>query len=81
LLFKAPTGQTTALDTELFAIRLGVIKATSFDIKCIILITDSLSVARKAVNTSVHSDQVHSLAVVHVFRDFFTGHLDYSIDF
>jgi len=39
---KAPAGRATALDAELFAIRLGVAKATSFDVKHIILITDSL---------------------------------------
>ena len=54
-LSKVPAGQATALDAELFAIRLGVTKATSFDVKHIILITDSLSATRRAVNTSVHS--------------------------
>ena len=39
--FKVPTGHSAALDAELFAIRLDVVKATSFDIKCIILITDN----------------------------------------
>ena len=40
---KAPAGRTTAPDAELFAIRLGVSKATSMDIERIILITDSSS--------------------------------------
>ena len=40
---KAPAGKTTAPDAELFAIRLGVSKATSMDIEHIILITDSLA--------------------------------------
>ena len=39
---KAPAGRITAPDAELFAIRLGVFKATSMDIERIILITDSL---------------------------------------
>jgi len=60
---KAPAGRTTAPDAELFAIRLGVSKATSMDIECIILITDSLDSVRRSVDSSVHSGQVHSLAV------------------
>ena len=60
---KAPAGQTTAPDAELFAIRLDVSKATSMDIEHIILITDSLGSARRAVDLSVHSGQAHSLAV------------------
>ena len=61
---KAPAGWATALDTELFAIRLGVVKATSFDVKCIIIITNSLTAARRAVDASVHSSQAHSLAII-----------------
>jgi len=55
LLFKVPVGWATALDIELFAIWLGIVKATSFDIKCIVIITDSLTAARRAVNASVYS--------------------------
>ena len=63
---KVPAGRTTALDAELFAIRLGVSKATSMDIEHIILITDSLDSARRSVDPSVHSGQAHSLAVCSV---------------
>ena len=52
---KVPAGRVTALDTELFAIRLGVVKATSFEVKRIVIITDSLTAARRAVDASVHS--------------------------
>jgi len=79
--FKAFAERATALDAELFAIRLGVVKATSFDVKCIIIITDSLTAARRAVDASVHSGQVHSLAIVQALRAFFTNHPDYSIHF
>jgi len=78
---KVPAGRTTALDAKLFAIQLGVVKATSFDVKCIIIITDSLTAARRAVDASVHSGQTHSLAIVQVLRDFFTNHPDCSIHF
>ena len=79
--FKAPAGQATVLDAELFAIRLGVVKTTSFDVKYIIIITDSLTAARRAVDTSVHSGQAHSLAIVQALRGFFTNHPDRSIHF
>ena len=49
---KAPAGRITAPDAELFAIRLGVSKATSMDIERIILITDSLGSARRSVDPS-----------------------------
>jgi len=68
-------------DAELFAIRLGVVKAISFDIKRIIIITDSLTAARRAVDASVHSGQAHSLAIVQALRGFFTNHPDRSIHF
>ena len=54
---KAPAGQTTALDTELFAIRLGISKATSMDIEHIILIVDSLGSARRSVDPQCTLDK------------------------
>ena len=44
--FKASASRTTTSDAELFAIRLGIAKATSMAIECIILISDSLGSAR-----------------------------------
>jgi len=78
---KAPAGQATALDAELFAIRLGVVKVTSFDVKRIVIITYSLTAARRAVDASVHSGQAHSLTIVQALRGFFTNHPDCSIHF
>jgi len=78
---KAPAGRATALDAELFAIRLGVVKATSFDVKRIIIITDSLTAARRVVDISVYSGQAHSLAIVQALRGFFTNRPDRSIHF
>jgi len=78
---KALAGQATALDAELFAIRLGVVKATFFDVKCIVIITDSLTAARRAVDASVYSGQAHSLIIVQALRGFFTNHSDRSIYF
>jgi len=78
---KVPAGRATALDAELFAIQLGVVKATSFDVKHIVIITDSLTAARRAVDASVHSGQAYSLAIVQALRGFFTNHSDRSIHF
>ena len=77
---KALAGRTTASDAELFAIRLGVSKATSIDIEHIILITDSLGSARRSVDPSVHSGQAHSLAVCSAFRSFFCSSSSYRIE-
>ena len=81
LFSKALAGKTTAFDTELFTIRLDIAKATSIDIKCIILITDSLGSARQAVDPSVHPGQAHSLAVCSALRLFFSQGHGYRIDF
>jgi len=78
---KAPAGRTTAPDAELFAIRLGIAKATSMAIEGIILITDSLESARRAVDPSVHPGQAHSLAVCFTLRLFFSQGHSYRIDF
>ena len=78
---KAPAGRTTAPDTELFAIRLEVSKATNIDIKHIIIITDSLSSTRKTVNSSVHSRQAYFLVICSILILFFCGNLSHKINF
>ena len=78
---KAPAGRTTAPDAKLFAIRLGIAKATRMAIEHIILITDSLGSARRAVDPSVHPGQAHSLAVCSALRLFFYQGHGYRIDF
>ena len=79
--YREKERKITALDIELFAIWLGVVKATSFDIKRIVIITDSLTVARRAVDASVYLGQAHSLIIVQALRGFFTNHPDHSIHF
>ena len=68
---KVLASQITAFDTELFAIRPGIAKANSMDIKCIILITDSLSSVKKT----------HSLTVCSVLKSFFSCGLNHKIKF
>ena len=70
-----------AIQCELFAIRLGVFKATSMDIECIILITDSLDSARRSVDLSVHSRQAHSLAVCSALWSFFCSGSSHRVKF
>ena len=78
---KAPAGRTTAPDAELFAIRLGVFKATSMDIERIILITDSLDSARRSVDPSVYFGQAHSLAVCSALQSFCCSGSSHRIEF
>ena len=79
--FKTLAGRTTTSDAELFTIRLSIAKATSMAIEHIILITDSLESARRAVDPSVHPGQAHSLAVCSALRLFFSQGHSYRIDF
>jgi len=81
LFSKAPASRTTTPDAELFTIRLGIAKATSMAIECIILITDSLGFAKQAVDSSVHPGQAHSLVVCSALRLFFPQSHGYRIDF
>jgi len=50
---KTLVGRTTASNAKLFAIRLEVSKATSMNIECIILFTNSLGFLRKTVDLLV----------------------------
>jgi len=81
LSFKALAGRTTAPDAKLFTIRLGIAKATSMAIERIILITDSLGSARRAVDPSMHPGQAHSLAICSVLKLFFSQGHGYRINF
>jgi len=81
LSFKTLADRTTTLDTKLFAIRLGIAKATSMAIEHIILITDSLKSARQAVDSPMYPRQAHFLAVYFVLRLFFSQDHGYKIDF
>jgi len=78
---KTLTGRITTSNTRLFAIRLEVSKATSMDIKHMILIANSLDFARKAIDFLVYSGQAHSLAVCSALRLFFCSGLSHEIEF
>jgi len=77
---KALAGQKTVLNAKLFTIRLGIAKVTSIGIEYIILITDSLGIVRKTVNSSVYSRQAHFLAIYFVLRLLFSCDLNHRIE-
>ena len=79
LSFKALANQTTTSNTELFAIRLDITKATNIDIEWIIFITNSLSSVRKVVDTSIYFEQAHFLVVFSILRLLFSYSLNYKI--
>jgi len=67
-------GRVAAPDAELYAIRAAIVKACSLpDVSNITLFTDSIASARRAVNTSVHSGQGHSLAVCCALEQWFAN--------
>jgi len=78
---KTLASRTTAPNAELFTIRLEFSKATSIKIEHIILITDSLDLARREVDPLVYSEQTHSLTVCSALRSFFSGGLSHRIEF
>ena len=51
------------------------------DIKCIILITDSLGFARKTIDFLLHFGQIHFLAVYSVLRLLLFSGLSHEIKF
>ena len=74
-----PSVKTT--DAELFLIRLAITKAIATGCSNIVVFTDNLPAARKAIDTTVHSRQNHSLAVSRLLRSHFTTHPEGSIHF
>jgi len=56
---KAPAGQVTLVDAELFAIRLAIAKATVTGCPNIVVITDFCPTTKRAVDTTIQSGQGH----------------------
>jgi hypothetical protein len=75
-------GRVLASDAELFAIRAAVCKATGF-VNCdrIVLFTDSIGMAKRAVDPSIHSGQAHSLAVCKALNTWLSVSPDRRVDF
>jgi len=72
----------TSTETELFAIRYGINQACSIDnISKIIIVTDSIHVAKKIFNSKSHSFQLHTIVILRELQEFFNSNHVNSIEF
>ena len=72
----------TSSEVELFAIRCGINQACSFaNVSKIIIVTDSIHVARKIFNSDSHPFQIHAAAILKELRKFFISSDANSIEF
>jgi len=72
----------TSTEAELFAIRCSINQASNCDgISKIIVVTNSIHVAKRIFNLSLHPFQVHSVAILAELQKFFLRHQDNSIEF
>ena len=58
------TKRDTAPNAELLVVQLGIAKATSLDVDCIVVIADSFT--KKALDPSHHHGQGESIAIAHL---------------
>ena len=69
-------------EVELFAIRCGINQACSIDnVSKIIIVTDSIYVAKKIFNSKSHPFQLHTTAILHELWKFFNSNHVNSIEF
>ena len=72
----------TSTEAELFAIRCSINQACTIDnVSKIIIVTDSIHVAKKIFNYSSHQYQIHSAAILSELRTFFLSNESNSIEF
>jgi len=72
----------TSTEAELFAMRCGINQASNHNvISKIIIVTDSIHMARKIFDLSLHPFQVHSVAILTELQWFFLQHQNNSIKF
>ena len=76
------TVNINSMEAELFAIRCSINQATnSTDISKIIVITDSIHMAKKIFDLLLHPFQIHSIFILHEFQKFFALNQENSIEF
>ena len=76
------SGRVLSTDAELFAIRMAVGRAVTLrDCQHILVFTDSMASARRAVDPSVHSRQAHSLAVCKALAQWFALSESHRVEF
>ena len=72
----------TSTEAELFAIRCGINQACSINnVSKIIIIMDSIHVAKKIFDSETHPFQIHTAAILCELRKFFCSNLNNSIKF
>jgi len=72
----------TSTEVELFAIRCGINQACNKEnISKVIIITDSIHMAKKIFDTKSHPYQIHTLVILNKLRQFFTRCQDNHIEF
>jgi len=72
----------TSTEAELFAIRCGINQACSKEnVSKIIVVTDSIHVAKKLFDDKSIPYQIHMTAILHELRQFFSTHQENSIEF
>jgi len=72
----------TSTEAELFAIRCSINQASNFDnMSKIIVVTNSIHVAKKIFKLSVHPYQIQSAAILSNLHSFFEHHENNSIKF
>jgi len=72
----------TSTEAKLFAIRYGIDQALKFDnVSKVIVITDSIHVAKEIFEPTVHPYQVQSVAILSDLHKFFMYHKNNSIKF
>ena len=76
------TSFVTSSEVELFTIRCGINQACSLNnVSKIVVVTDSIHVAKKIFDPGSHPFQIHSAAILNNLRNFFTTNDSNSIEF
>ncbi|TFK18691.1 hypothetical protein FA15DRAFT_660501 [Coprinopsis marcescibilis] len=79
---KFAVGRVMAPDAELYALCVAIIQMLRFDdCNMIVIFTNHIVAAKRAVDPSVHSGQGHSLAVCAKLSKWFSGGPEHSIEF
>ena len=72
----------TSMEAELFAIRCGINQACSIgNIFKIVVVTDSIHMAKKIFDYGSHSFQIHSAVILSKLQSFFSSNNSNSIKF
>ena len=72
----------TSTEAELFAIRYGINQACTINnVSKIVVVTDSIHVAKRIFDCDAHPYQIHSATILNELWSFFSAHKSNSIEF